>query len=217
MGRFVVALVGLVVMLAACDAGSVTDTTVPDAGTAQTPDPTVVVVELFEYLITEDFAATSSVVDEERLAVLAAVEDSSADALIAFASQGLSETVRRNFWSSFAVSMPELIGAESPDVAAMLDRQFAIAGDRFAVVSVRVGPDMINGSFVVRLVDGQWLLDPIATFGGSFVAPLRLWLRAIPSEQLEEASAYPGRASGQLVGVVRPSEPRRRGWPHHHQ
>jgi hypothetical protein len=154
--------------------------TVDQANNTEIVGPEVVLTQLFQALGSEDYVGTEPLVDEAQLGLLTAIEVPDATAYFGYERDGLSAQARNNFWSAFAQSMTGLVGAPADDISARIERQFAADGTRFAIGRVRVGVVEISGDFVLRLVDDQWRLDPIATFGGAFVAPIRNWLRVIP-------------------------------------
>ena len=202
---------GIVVLstLGACGQSAVpVSTTVNQVNTNEIIGPEVVLGQLFQALGSEDYAATESLVDESQLGLLTAIEVPDASAYFAYQRDGLSAQARNNFWSAFAASMTGLAGAPAEDISARIDRQFAADGTRFAIGRVRQGTVEISGDFVLRLVDDEWRLDPIATFGGAFVAPIRNWLRVIPPADVAPVSELLRRdaPSWRLLGDLQTDE-----------
>lgn len=150
--------------------------------------PEAALTQLFEVLSAGDYAQTEDLVDEAHLGLLAAIEVSDATAYFKYEQEGLTPQARNNFWSSFAASMTGLLETPADEINATIERQFAADGTRFAIGKVRLGIQEISGDFVLRLVGDEWRLDPIATFGGAFVAPIRNWLRVIPSADVAPVS-----------------------------
>jgi len=186
--RFVF-LAGLIGATGACGgSGTPGSTTVNTGFSPQQLGPEAVLTHLLRELRASDYAATSDLVDEAQLGLLAAIEVPDATSLLSYEEQGLSVQARDNFWSAFAASLPGLVAAEPDSISATIDRQFATDGVRFAIGTIRFGVQEISGVFVLRLVEDGWQLDLIATFGGPFVAPIRNWLRTIPPEQVAPVS-----------------------------
>jgi hypothetical protein len=184
-----VLLAALIGATAACGgSGTPASTTANTIVTPQPLGPEAVLTKLLQELWASNYSATSDLVDEAQLGLLAAIEVPDATALLSYEDRGLSSQARDNFWSAFAASLPGLVDAEPDSIAATIDRQFATDGVRFAIGSIRFGVQEISGVFVLRLVDDRWELDPIATFGGPFVAPIRNWLRTSPPEQVAPVS-----------------------------
>ncbi len=184
-----VLLAALIGAMVACGgSGTPASTTVNTVVAAQPLGPEAVLTKLLQELMAGDYSATSDLVDEAQLALLAAIEEPDATALLSYEDRGLSVQARDNFWSAFAASFPGLVEAEPDSITATIDRQFATDGVRFAIGTIRFGVQEISGAFVLRLVEDRWVLDPIATFGGPFVAPIRNWLRTIPPEQVAPVS-----------------------------
>ncbi len=169
--------------------------------------PEVVLTQLFQALASEDYSLIESLVDESQLGLLTAIEVPDATAYFGYERDGLSAQARNNFWSAFATSMTGLVGS-AEDISARIDRQFAADGTRFAIGRVRQGAVEISGDFVLRLVEDEWRLDPIATFGGAFVAPIRNWLRVIPPADVGRVSELLRRdaASWRLLGDLQTDE-----------
>lgn len=204
-------LVGIAVLLAlgACGQSAVpASITVDQAKNSEVVGPEVVLTQLFQALASEDYVGTEPLVDEGQLGLLTAIEVPDATAYFGYERDGLSAQARNNFWSAFAQSMTGLVGAPADDISARIERQFAADGIRFAIGRVRVGVVEISGDFVLRLVDDHWRLDPIATFGGAFVAPIRNWLRVIPPADVGPVSELLRRdsASWRLLGDLQTDE-----------
>ena len=154
----------------------------------QPSDPGEALTRLVTHLANGEYAVTADLVDEGHIGLLAAIEVNDADVLVDFYTSGISEQARVNFWSGFSASMPGLSGIADDDISITIDRQFATDGNRFALGFVRLGSEPVHGNFVLRLDGDRWVLDPIATFGGAFVTPIRAWLRVIPSEDFAQLS-----------------------------
>lgn len=212
-------LVGVAVLsaLGACGQSAVpASTTVDDADNVandvvdnnEIVGPEIVLTRLFQALGSEDYARTESLVDEGQLGLLTAVEVPDATAYFGYERDGLSDRARNNFWSAFATSMTGLVGSPPDDISARIERQFATDGTRFAIGRVRLGIEEVSGDFILRLVDEEWRLDPIATFGGAFVAPIRNWLRVIPPADVAPVSELLRRdaASWRLLGDLQTDE-----------
>lgn len=204
-------LVGMAVLsaLGACGQSAVpVSTTANQANNNEIIGPEVVLTQLFQALGSEDYALTESLVDESQLGLLTAIEVPDATAYFGYERDGLSARARNNFWSAFATSMTGLVGSPSEDISARIERQFAADGTRFAIGRVRQGAVEISGDFVLRLVDDEWRLDPISTFGGAFVAPIRNWLRVIPPADVGRVSELLRRdaVSWRLLGDLQTDE-----------
>ena len=101
-------LVALVLALGGCSGdGEAASTTVPP------PGPRAVVSDLVEALDREDWAATSSLVDEDQLALLAAVESEDPAEASEIVEAGTPAGVRAAFWESFVQSLSTFSGRET--------------------------------------------------------------------------------------------------------
>lgn len=182
-------LIGALLIVGACgqaaEPSSTTASQVVDDGMI---GPEAALTQLFQALGAGDYTQTEGLVDEAQLGLLAAIEVPDATAYFRYEQEGLTVRARNNFWSSFAGSMTGLLETPADGITATIERQFAADGTRFAIGKVRLGLQEISGDFVLRLVDDEWRLDPIATFGGAFVAPIRNWLRAIPPADVAPVS-----------------------------
>lgn len=183
-----VAMATLLIVGACGQAAGPSSTTVTQVVDNEVIGPEVALMQLFAALSAGDYAQTENLVDEAQLGLLAAIEVPDATAYFTYEQEGLTSQARNNFWASFAASMSGLLETPADGISTTIERQFAADGTRFAIGKVRLGIQEISGDFVLRLVDDQWRLDPIATFGGAFVAPIRNWLRVIPPADVAPVS-----------------------------
>ena len=189
MHRFhVLILVGLLSMAGCVESSEPSQSGDDGSEVVQPLDPGETLTRLVTHLANADYAATAELVDEGQIGLLAAIEVNDASVLVDFYTSGLTEQARINFWSGFAASLPGLSGIPADQISITIDRQFATDGVRFALGFVRLGLEPVNGNFVLRLDDDRWVLDPIATFGGAFVTPIRAWMRVIPGEDFAQVS-----------------------------
>ncbi|MDH3307370.1 MAG: hypothetical protein OEO77_07640 [Acidimicrobiia bacterium] len=167
----------VVLLLIACGDTTGEQTTITVPPVALTPAQTL--DAFLGALQSGAYDETAPHVDEAQVALFASIEDASASTFLMLTDSGLTSQVRTNFWSSFAGAIDGLEGSTSADVIIDEQGQFVTAGERFARVDLRFRGEVASGVWVLRNVDDIWLVDPIATFGGAFVSPVRLWMRSI--------------------------------------
>jgi hypothetical protein len=165
-------LVAVVLALAGCSGdGEAASTTVPP------PGPRAVVSQLVDALDREDWEATSTLVDENQLALLAAVE--SEDVVEASEMVGAAPPpgVRAAFWSSFVESLNTFSGRKLSKGEVGDPDRFRVGSVRFAAVPFRFGR-RASHDWVLRDGPDGWKVDLLATFGARFATPLHDWLVA---------------------------------------
>ncbi len=190
------------VVLSACSSTPAT-TTVTTRPVPEASGPEEILEAFLAALQTADYGATAPYVDETQVALLAGIEDADATSYLALHDDGLTEPVRTNFWSSFAGAIPGLEGSGPVDLLVTSAGQFDVAGTRFARVDLRFRGSVASGQWVLRQTDDTWVVDPIATFGGAFVSPVRLWMRGVADADVPKVRARvaANRTSWEALGI----------------
>ncbi len=165
-------LVAVVLALAGCSGdGEAASTTVPP------PGPRAVVSDLVDALDREDWEATSTLVDEDQLALLAAVESEDPAEASEIVEAGTPPAVRAAFWSSFIESLNTFSGRKLSKGEVGDPERFRVGSVRFAAVPFRLGR-RASHDWVLRNGPDGWKVDLLATFGARFATPLHDWLVA---------------------------------------
>lgn len=121
--------------------------------------------------------AATSVVDPSQLALFLAVENPLSIAQVAdLIRTGVPADVRAAYWSSFEASFLGFAGAGTGGLRVGEAREFAVGRRAFAVVEV--GIEDRTASIVATRVGEAWIVDLMASFGPTFVRPLRELLAA---------------------------------------
>ena len=136
------------------------------------------VTDLVDALDREDWAATSALVDEGQLALLAAVESDGAVEASEMVEAGPPPAVRDAFWSSFVESLATFSGRDLSKGEIGDPDRFRVGSVRFAAVPFQLGR-RASHDWVLRMSPDGWKVDLLATFGARFAMPLHDWLVAV--------------------------------------
>ena len=167
------------IAVAAC--GGSEDIASSTAGVEELADPRSVALDLVEALIDGEYQATEGLVDERHLAMLTSVERGTSREVAAMLRAGLPDDVRRDFWESFAESLPSYTGESIArvQVGSVTDR-YTVEGAEFASVDVFVANGRVE--WIMRKSESGWLLDLFASFGTGFLPNLRAWFAFIGTD-----------------------------------
>ncbi len=161
-------LLGIVLILGGCSGGAASDTTGEDS----ILNPTATVESFFSLLGQSEYAGTATLVDERQLAVLTAIEGASGAEVASMLTAGVPDQVRADFWEAFATSLPALL-EQTAGQAQVGDQEDL--GDGFRALEVAFPGTPDAATWIVRDVDGSWLIDLFATFGPVFGPNLASW------------------------------------------
>lgn len=149
--------------------------------------PEIALESFLDALRAQDYPATAEYVDEPQLALFASIESSDPQALIAMADNGIDDTVRSNFWSSFTEAIPGLAGATPGAVTLRQPVAFSIGTTEFSRITADFSDTGSSGEWVLRqTAASRWVVDVIATFGAAFVNPLNSWMESMPPNDRTE-------------------------------
>lgn len=161
---------GLLLIVAACSS--------PETATTDTlpvSPPAAVVAQWIEALDTGDVATIGSIVETQGVAVAAAVENGlDARQLDALLKDGMPEGLATDYWRSFTNGFATFRGLPIGTTTVRAQTPLSAAGVDFTAVDVSSGEG--EGEVIVRLVDGRWRVDLIATVGSALVGPLGSYL-----------------------------------------
>jgi hypothetical protein len=174
-----VALFALVV--ASCTAEDGTPTTAAALPGAESPE--LAVERFLAALVAEDWQATSPMVYEDQLALLASIEGVTPPETAAMLREGVPPVVRANFWSGFVEGFPVFAEQDVGEILIGSTEVFTVGGEQFGAVQVVFRYQPGAGAWVTRAEDGRWRVDMFATFGPSFANPLREWLETLPDDE----------------------------------
>ncbi len=166
------------------DVGSTTgapQSTTTTTGVTGGQTPLEAVTAWLDALSIGRYPAADVVVVEEQFVLLLAIESFSPQVYQDLVSGGISPTVSRTFWESFATGVKGFTGAEIAEVDVVGEERFAAYGREFAEVEA-TSPRGDLTIICLQGTDGQWYVDLLATFGPSFAPLLNPWVERLPSE-----------------------------------
>jgi hypothetical protein len=167
--------------------------------TTGTPSPTTTIVtggqtpleaatNWLDALAIGRYAAADVLVVEEQFVLLLAVESFSPQLYENLVSGGISPAVSRTFWESFVAGVRGFTGADITEVGIVGESRFAAYGREFAEVEA-TSPRGDLTIIARQEPDGQWYVDLLATFGGSFAPLFNPWVERLPGEISEPLEA----------------------------
>ena len=195
MARIVSVLVCLSLLSNACGGEAPAEST-----GASTPDPPEVVARaLVDALIAAEYAATRSLVDERHMAFLTAIERGAPGEVSGMLRSGVPDSVRVDFWESFAESLPAYTGESIGriHVSGVTD-QFSIGGEDFVTVELFVAEG--KAEWILRNTADGWVIDLLATFGTGFLQNLQGWFAFIGAD--EEAAYVRNEFASELPSLL---------------
>ena len=173
------------------DAAETTTTTgLPPTTTIQTggQTPLEAVTNWLDSLAIGRYAAADVVVVEEQFVLLLAVESFSPQLYENLVAGGISPAVSRTFWESFAAGVRGFTGADITEVDVVGESRFTAYGREFAEVEA-TSPRGDLTIIARQEPNGQWYVDLLATFGGSFAPLFNPWVERLPGDVSEPLEA----------------------------
>ena len=167
-----------VLVLGSCGASATLEE--PTATSIATPD--VVVQAMVDALIDGDWLATDGLVDERHMAFFTAIERGTASEVAAMLRSGVPSVVREDFWESFAESVPLFTGESIARIQVLGESdRFFLEGADFVVIDIHVADGTAH--WILRLTEGGWVVDLLATFGTGLLPNLRGWFAFIGADE----------------------------------